>query len=228
MKKLANSMRLIAVLLLCSTFTHAQSRPLTEQPQPSAAAPVTYTVNPGDVLDIAFRWTPEFNQTITVQPDGHASLTSAGDVKMSGQTVLQIRDEIIAKSSGKLVDPEVAVTLKDFEHPRIAVAGEVVNPGKYDLRQPTTALQAILLAGGAKDSAQMSNVYLFRPMPNGFSEVHHISFKRLGDSEHPPEDMQLRPGDMLLIPRDKLTKIGRVIKTFNLGIYFNPVTGIGF
>jgi len=133
---------LTALLGLC-TLACAQT-PQPAEPQTQSA---TYAVNPGDVLDIAFRWTPEFNQTVTVQPDGHASLTSAGDIKMSGLTLLQIRDEIVRLSSEKLVAPEVAVTLKDFERPRIAVAGEVVNPGKFDLRQPTTALQAILLAG---------------------------------------------------------------------------------
>jgi polysaccharide export outer membrane protein len=189
---------------------------------------LTYKVNAGDVLEIAFRWTPEFNQAVTVQPDGHIGLVSAGDVPVAGLTPIQVRDEIIKRSSGKLVNPEVAVTLKDFERPRIAVAGEVLAPGKYDLRQPTTALQAILLAGGPKDTAALSQVLLFRPMASGFSEVHRISFKNLDHSLHPPEDIQLRPGDMILVPRDKLTKIGRYVRTFNLGIYFNPVTGAAF
>jgi polysaccharide export outer membrane protein len=194
----------------------------------SADGSLTYKINAGDVLDIAFRWTPEFNQTVTVQPDGHIGLVSAGDISVMGLTPIQARDEIIRHSAAKLVNPEVAVTLKDFERPRIAVAGEVVAPGKYDLRQPTTALQAILLAGGPKDSAALSQVLLFRPMPNGFSEVHRISFKNLDHSVNPPEDIALKPGDMLLVPRDKLTKIGRYIRTFNLGIYFNPVTGAAF
>jgi polysaccharide export outer membrane protein len=198
-------------------------------PEPVAGeSSQTYKVNSGDVLEIAFRWTPEFNQAVTVQPDGHIGLVSAGDIAVMGLTPIQVRDEIIRRSSSKLVNPEVAVTLKDFERPRIAVAGEVVAPGKYDLRQPTTALQAILLAGGPKDSAALSQVLLFRPMPDGFSEVHRISFKKLDHSLHPPEDMQLRPGDMILIPRDKLTKIGRYVRTFNLGVYFNPVTGAAF
>jgi polysaccharide export outer membrane protein len=212
---------IIAALLLASAA-------LAQSPAPAPTPPPNYVVNPGDVLDIVFRWTPEFNQTVTVQPDGHAGLTSAGDLKVAGLTLPEIHDAIVRESRAKLVDPEVAVILKDFERPRIAVAGEVVNPGKYDLRQPTTALQAILLAGGAKESAQMSQVLLFRPMPNGFSEVHHLSFKRLGNTDHPAEDIQLRPGDMLLIPRDKLTKIGRVIRTFNLGVYFNPASGAVF
>ncbi|WP_198152239.1 polysaccharide biosynthesis/export family protein [Granulicella tundricola] len=201
---------------------------LSQQPAQGADSAPNYRVNPGDVLDIAFRWTPEFNQTVTVQPDGHVILTSAGDIKMGGLTLLQVRDLIINASSSKVVNPEVAVTLKDFERPRIAIGGEVVTPGKYDLRQPTTALQAIMLAGGPKDSAQLSQILLFRPMPDGMSEVHRINFHHLDHGKHPPEDIQLKPGDMLLIPRDKLTKIGRYVRTFNLGVYFNPATGAVF
>ena len=46
-----------------------------------------YVLHPGDVLDIQYRYTPEFNQTVTVQPDGFISLEIGGDLKVAGHNL---------------------------------------------------------------------------------------------------------------------------------------------
>ena len=190
------------------------------QSAPSATA---FTVSPGDVLEITFRWTPEFNQTITVQPDGHTALMVTGDFSVQGLTTEQVHDEIVKRTSDKLRDPEVLVTLKESDKPHFVVAGEVMTPGRSDLRTATTALQAVLLAGGSKETAAMSHVILFRRLNTTTSEAHRLNFTRFDKQGRPVDDMLLQPGDMLLVSRDKLEKIGRFIKTFNLGIYLNPI-----
>ncbi|HZL67978.1 MAG TPA: polysaccharide biosynthesis/export family protein, partial [Candidatus Limnocylindrales bacterium] len=44
-----------------------------------------YQLCPGDVLELHFEFTPEFNQSnIAVQPDGFANLTGVGDVHVAG------------------------------------------------------------------------------------------------------------------------------------------------
>jgi polysaccharide biosynthesis/export protein len=183
-----------------------------------------YTISPGDSLDVNFRWTPEFNQSVTVQPDGHIMLMSAGDIPAVGMTVQQLHDEIAKRSTDKLVDPEFTVSLKEFDKPHVVVAGEVQTPGRYDLRTATTALQAVLMAGGSREGGDMGHVILFRKVDAQIAEVHRLSFSKLDTNGKPPsDDMLLQPGDMILVTRDKLSKVGRFIKTFNLGVYFNPL-----
>ncbi len=53
-----------------------------------------YRLQPGDVLEVQFRYSPEFNQTVTVQPDGYISLEIGGDLKVAGMTVEQTRQAI--------------------------------------------------------------------------------------------------------------------------------------
>ena len=48
-----------------------------------------YLVGPGDIFDITFEFSPEFNQTATVQPDGFVTLREVGDVHVSGSTIPQ-------------------------------------------------------------------------------------------------------------------------------------------
>jgi polysaccharide export outer membrane protein len=192
-----------------------------------ADASAYYVVHPGDVLVINFRYTPEFNDEITVGPDGRGVTKAAGDITLAGRTLPEIQQEIIHGSTDKLVNPEVAVSLKSFEAPNVVVAGEVQKPGQFDLRKATTALQAILMAGGPKEDSAMNHVYLFRRINADTAEVHVLQLGHYESSKRSKEDMLLQPGDMILVNRDALEKIGRFMKTFNLGVYFNPIGSSG-
>ena len=187
-------------------------------------APVAaYVVQPGDTVDVLFRFTPEFNDEVVVQPDGHATLKSTGDIQIAGMTLPEIMRAVAAASAAKLVDPEVTVSLKDFERPHFVVAGEVQLPGRFELRHATTTLQAILLAGGPKEDAAMRHVYLFRRLSSETSEVHELQLSRFDGRTRAKNDLILQPDDMILVRRDGLAKIGRFVRTFNLGVYLNPI-----
>src|ERR1700737_5224827 len=63
-----------------------------------------YRLQPGDVVEVQFRYSPEFNQTVTVQPDGYISLEIGGDMKVAGLTIEQARLAILKKASARLQD----------------------------------------------------------------------------------------------------------------------------
>jgi len=202
----------------------APSQPAADQPSMASAF---YQVHPGDVLTISFRYTPEFNDEITVAPDGRGVTKAAGDIMLAGRTLPEIQQEIIAGSTDKLVNPEVAVSLKSFEAPNFVVAGEVQKPGPFDLRKPTTVLQAILMAGGPKEDSAMSHVYLFRRINSDTAEVHVLQLGKYDAKSRAKNDLLLQPDDMILVNRDALEKIARFMKVFNLGVYFNPIGSSG-
>src|ERR1700740_24341 len=76
-----------------------------------------YILHAGDVITLDYRYTPEFNQTVTIQPDGFVTLNVVGDIKVAGLTLDQAHDQIIKMASTRLNHPELNLTLKDFEHP---------------------------------------------------------------------------------------------------------------
>src|ERR1700739_1115125 len=53
-------------------------------PQLATSRYPRYMLGADDVLDITFEFTPEFNQTVTVQPDGYITLRGAGDLHVGG------------------------------------------------------------------------------------------------------------------------------------------------
>jgi polysaccharide export outer membrane protein len=171
-----------------------------------------------------FNLTPEFNQTaITVQPDGYVTLHGIGDVYVEGQTVPEATKSIRQAYSKILHDPVIVITLKDFDKPYFIVGGQVGKPGKYDLRGDTTVSQAVAIAGGFDDNAKHSQVLLFRRVSNDWVEVKKIDLKQMLQAANLSEDLHLRPGDMLFVPKNALSKVRPWIPYPSLGMYFNPL-----
>jgi polysaccharide export outer membrane protein len=183
-----------------------------------------YTIEAGDKIEIAFRYTPELNQSVTVQPDGYVTLEPAGEIKVSGLTIGEATDLIIQKSSVHLKDPRVTLELKEFHKPFFVVAGEVAHPGRFDMDQPTTALQAVLEAGGIAAAGRSSQVIVFRRISEENDEVHLLDLHKMKTQRDLEHDMMLEPGDMILVPRDRIAKIDRVIRVANASVFFNPTS----
>ncbi|HEV2884253.1 MAG TPA: polysaccharide biosynthesis/export family protein [Pyrinomonadaceae bacterium] len=218
--------KLLFLVLLAATLSlsvHAQA------PEPQAPRLGTfgteqrYLLNPGDVLDIQYRYTPEFNQTVTVQPDGYVSLQIGGDVKVAGRDLGQVRNLILAKARTRLQAPELTVILREFQKPYVVVAGEVPTPGKIEMREKLTAIQAVLLAGGFKDSAKSSQILVFRKLNGDTAEVRSLNFKNLKSTSDLENDLTLQPGDMLLVPRNRISKIERYVRIASLATFLNPL-----
>ena len=209
--------RVIFLALVALTSVRA------DEPQPQLRHRPRYTLRAGDVLELQYRYTPEFNQTVTVLPDGYINLNLVGDVRVSDLTVAQAHDLIVEKASARLNDPELNLILRQFQQPYIVVAGEVNKPGKIDLRENTSAMQAVLLSGGFLPSAQTSQVLLFRKINGDTAEIKVLNLGKLRKTSDLEHDLMLESGDMLFVPRDKLERVSRYIKILNIGMYFNPL-----
>jgi polysaccharide biosynthesis/export protein len=212
-----------------STAEAAPAADSTPAPDKASTKPVLgerhprYTLQAGDSFDLTFDLSPEFNQSVTVQPDGYVSLRGVGDVHVAGQTVPQLT-ETLKKSYGTILnDPIISVFLKDFEKPYFTVDGQVGRPGKYDLRGDTTVTQALAVAGGVNSSAKHSQVLLFRHVSDQWVEARIVNYKKMMKDGNLSEDVHLHPGDMLYVPKNTYSKIQQFMPTSNLGTYF-PIT----
>ena len=99
-----------------------------------------YRIQPSDILEVHYRYSPEFDQVVTVQPDGFAAFLLAGDLKIQGLTADQAKAAILEKVSQRLKDPEIVLILKEFEKPYFTVGGEVTTPGRFEMRGPVSPL----------------------------------------------------------------------------------------
>ena len=194
----------------------AQERPELHRRNPR------YQLCKDDVLQLNFALTPEFNQIVTVQPDGYITLLGVGDLHVEGQTVPDVTESIRAAYAKTLHNPIITVRLTDFEKPYFIAGGEVGHPGKFELRGDTTLTQAVAIAGGFTESSKHSQVWLFRRVSNDWVETKQFDVKKMFKSGNLREDAHLRPGDMLYVPRNTYSKVKRFIPVATLGTYFNP------
>ncbi len=181
-----------------------------------------YRLHPSDVVEITFTVAPEFNQTITVQPDGYVSLRDVGLVEAQGLNLEQFSEAVQKAYRGYLHDPQVAVALKAFEHPYFIVGGEVGRPGKYELRSDTTVAEAVQIAGGLTQQAKHSQVVLFRRVNEDLVETRLLNLKRMLSRGSLKEDAHLRPGDMVFVPQNAISKIARFLSRPSVNMYTNP------
>jgi len=213
------SLILFLWLLAVPLIAEAQNQ---RPPRLTTVTEERYRLQPGDVLDVQFRYSPEFNQTVTVQPDGYISLEMGGDLKVAGLTIEQTRAAILKKAGARLQDPVAAIVLKEFQKPYFVLSGEVYAPGKIEMRERVTALQAIMLAGGMKETARSSQVVVFRQINSDTAEVKLLNLKNIHRTADLENDLTLQPCDMILVPRDKISKIERFMKLASVAAFMAP------
>ncbi|MGO9124941.1 MAG: polysaccharide biosynthesis/export family protein [Terriglobales bacterium] len=194
----------------------------TSSPALTEARRPLYRLCKSDVLEISFTFSPEFNQTVIVQPDGYVPLKGAAQIYAEGITVPDLGAVIREAYMGVLRDPEVSVTLKDFDRPFFIAGGEVGRPGKYELRSDTTVTEAVAMAGGFTPRAKHSQVVLFRRISDEVVESHLLNIKSMLNSRQLQEDMHLRSGDLLFVPQNLISKIRQFMPASNLSLYSTP------
>ena len=194
----------------------AQERPELHRRNPR------YQLCKDDVLQLNFTMTPDLNQTVTVQPDGYITLQGVGDIHVEGQTVPDVAESIRLAYAKTLHNPIITVRLMEFDKPYFIVGGEVGHPGKFELRGDTTMTQAVAIAGGFTENAKHSQVWLFRRVSNDWAETRQLDLKKMLKSGDLREDAHLRPGDMLYVPKNTISKMKHFIPVATLGTYLSP------
>jgi polysaccharide export outer membrane protein len=76
-----------------------------------------YRLCKSDVLTISFPFSPEFDQTVTVQPDGYIALKGVKQLPAEALTIPELQQAIGRAYAGILHDPEVTIVLQDFDKP---------------------------------------------------------------------------------------------------------------
>jgi polysaccharide export outer membrane protein len=195
---------------------------LKENPALTGVRRPLYRLRKSDVVEIRFTLSPEFDQILTIQPDGYIALKNAGALFAEGLSLSDLRDSVAAAYAAFLHDPEVSIILKDFEKPFFLAGGQVARPGKYELRSPTTVSEAVAIAGGFTEQAKHSQVVLFRKLVDGIVETHVLNVKSMLATRNLEEDVDLKPGDMLYVPQNRISKIRKYLPASSLSTFFTP------
>ena len=203
---------LIAGALLVSTLLlGCQPRSLyPSATEAEAAPPPRVTLAPDDVVEAKFFYTPQLDETQTVRPDGKITLQLIGEIDVQGKTPAELREELLKLYAPHLEQLEVAVIVRSLPNRRVFVGGQVMAPGIVDMLGKTTALGAIMQAGGFKlPEAEVRTVVVIR----------HKDTQRYGYALNLKPALEggemqpffLEPQDIVYVPRTEITKVGQWI-----------------
>lgn len=196
--------------------------PVSLLAQPELRERPRYLLRPGDTLQLQYRLTPEFNQSVTVQPDGYVDLNVGGEIQVAGLNMTQAHDLIVSKESSRLKDPELTLVLEEFTRPYVVVAGEVTKPGQIEIRDQMSAISAIMMAGGFTNGAKSGQVIVFRKFNDTLAEVKQLNLTRVTKTAQLEHDMALQPGDIVYVPHDRISRLQHYMQLSSLGFYASP------
>lgn len=189
-----------------------------------------YVLQPGDALDIKFYFNPELNEHVTIRPDGMISLQLVGEVKAAGLQPTELNTILTEQYTGKLSVPKLTVIVKEFAGQKIYISGEVQNPGIYPVWNNMTALQAIIQAGGSKNTAELESVVILRYQGTETPLFMTVNLKKVLESIDYSGDIPVKPYDIVFLPKTLVAKLNLMVEQYidklvpisrSLGLMYN-------
>jgi polysaccharide export outer membrane protein len=159
--------------------------------QPAAAPPAgeTYTLHPGDQLEIGVWKEPELQKTVVVRPDGRFSFPLVGEVQT----------EIENKLKRYMPEPVLSITLTNVGGNKIYVIGQVKNPGAFIMNPQVNILQALSLAGGMTPFASVNNISVIKTR-GGRQSVVAFRYEDVSKGRNVEQNVMLESGDVIVVP----------------------------
>jgi len=130
---------------------------------PASAKPGSgaYKIGPNDVLQISVFKVPELSQTVEVAETGTVNVPLVGDVPAAGNTARELEQDLTSKlGANYLKNPQVTVSIKDYKSQHVTLAGDIKTPGVYPLKDKTSLLQVVAMAGGFEESSDWTVLIL--------------------------------------------------------------------
>jgi polysaccharide export outer membrane protein len=218
-----------------ATYSQTSSQTSSTTPGPAAdAAPAANPVRPtlpmpsnpyrlhlSDKLDIQLPFSPEYNESTTVQPDGSINLRGTQSVVVAGKTVAETEEIIASAYTGILKKPQVSVLLTEYLKPSFYATGEIGKPGRYEMLSDTDLLQALSEAGGfLNERASKTQVIIYRPISSSMYETKVIDVKQMLVAKDRDQEIYfIKPGDIIYVPQNKMSKIQKYIPTASVSVF---------
>lgn len=201
-------MRLWLLLTAIVTLGIAPAYSASAQPAtaPAASPEATlgptlepYRIGPEDMLTITVWKNEPLSRTVQVRPDGMISLPLLDDVAAAGLTPIQLRDVLAKRIADFIPNPDVSVIVSDVRSFKVSVLGEVLKPGRFELKSYTTILDVLAQAGGFTQFAARARIVVLRPAGKTMKRI-SFNYNKVVASGNEDENFYLQPGDIVLVP----------------------------
>jgi polysaccharide export outer membrane protein len=184
------------LLLGCVATGPATPFDYSTEPDPRKSE---FVVGVSDSLHITVWKNPELSTDARVRPDGTITMPLLGDLRASGRTPSQLREDIRTRMAAFVKDEgaAVSVAVTEVNSYRFTVAGNVEHGGVFTSRTYVTVAEAVAMAGGPNKFASPDRTVLVRG--TGGRRI-PVDLEQVRSGLHPEQDLALLAGDTIFVP----------------------------
>jgi polysaccharide export outer membrane protein len=168
---------------------------------------------------------------VKVTPEGTISLPSIGVVPAQGLTLDEMKREVDERYRQVVDGLEVTPILAQRAPRFIYVVGEVRSPGRFEVPQPTTAMQAIALAGGWNNGGNLRQIVVFRRAEDWRLLATKLDIRGglYGTRPAPSDEIWLRDSDVVVVPKMPIQRVDDALElVFSRGFYRAVPLGVSY
>lgn len=166
------------------------------------------------------------SRLVTVRPDGYATFPMVGDMFVGYKTIREVNRELNLKFDDIVEGLHCDLFLEQTAGTKIYIVGEVTNPDAYQIKKPTTVIEALALAGGALPSAELDSVIVARRHENKVVAT-RVDLERLLAAKDDSAHIFLQGDDIVYVPQTWISHAAQVAEYIRSITFFNG-WGIGF
>ncbi|MBM4197424.1 MAG: sugar ABC transporter substrate-binding protein [Gammaproteobacteria bacterium] len=195
---------LIALAALGSAACSTPGQPASAAGGGGAAT--QYLIGPGDEIQIFVWRNPELTVTVPVRPDGRISTPLVEDMQAVGKTPTQLARDMETALGAYVKSPQVNVIVHGFVgafSEQIRVVGKATTPKALPYRRSMTVLDVMIEVGGLAPGAAGNRARIIRRADGTTLEI-RVRLDDLLNDARMSENVEMLPGDMLLIPESRL------------------------
>jgi protein involved in polysaccharide export with SLBB domain len=174
----------------------------------AASAPADeYRLGPGDQLAITYPYTPELNYEGTIGPDGRLTVPLIDPLPVAGLTVTEVAQMLSQALRGARIvaDARPSVAVRTYGA-AVYVGGEVRTPGAVRLTGPMDVMRAVIMAGGALETAHSKRVVVIRRTPDGTPSLRYVDLRAYVKNGGVGQSEMLQPEDVVFVPRSSVAE----------------------
>jgi len=165
------------------------------------------TLKPGDGLSISVMQDSKLDRSVVVDPSGQIAFPLAGHIRVSGLTPQAVENILKNRLKSDYKDESLDVTValtnsavpEEDLKPKVFITGEILRPGSYVVRQKTTLMQAIALAGGLGPFAAKRRIMVRRKDGQG-ENIFMFDYRAYEAGQDIEGNIALRAGDVIMVP----------------------------
>ena len=196
-RRLRAAFIMMAAAMALALAVSAAPRPGDTEPESPSNS--DYRIGVGDLLNIQVWKETDLTRSVPVRPDGKISFPLLDDIQAAGLTPLELKAVLTEKLRQYLSEPRVTVLVEEVNSYKVYVMGEVLTQGALVLKNKTTLLQAISLAGGFTQYAKRNEITVLRRTAKRDERI-ILNYEKILTGRAPEQNLTLEPGDTVVVP----------------------------